>query len=626
MLTKSETRRGVTGESRTEYRQEPSYQNIAEQRTRRYKCPVHHGKNLSVAVGYIDGRVWAKCWSRGCGQEDILAALGIATSKKIWEVQKGVTGSVARMSSWPHPRPRPTINVETLRPVTAIEGVEYLTGILTPSGSEITYQRNDGLLGKHWRNPDMRRNPGVTGDGWQLRRFDPIDPAAATAICLSEGEKDAARLSAAGMIAFCGPRGASSLPSADFTELMMVAKVTGLPVLLCGDNDEPGRLAMRKVRSLLKNDFHLDATNLTGPEKGGSIADLPNLDLQALIRLKLSDRDPSWQKPIRNRAQYYQYKCPRPKRYIKSAGDGAKIWALVPCGNTATCQECAAWESFLHIERCWRGKPAQMIQVSGFGEYGSTIAATTGLAKVYREHLEGRLRKNSYVLQKQENPSSERRNFLTALALGVNDYRASLAMFLSRPLSDQQIAKERRRAEQAGLGFQVTDVVMREDIEAAAPPALTIKMEGVGNTDRTNSWTTSGWPTWWQPETTYAFSDGRELAEGEAFPTDSLSMKEWKSQYHQVWDIKKSLTDNLIQREFEFACFNAQLAVTTCHGLSLETLYGIAAGESIEAHIKEMGDYEGDPALLRDVANFVVGRREWRPCFRPVLDAVGWKE
>ena len=55
MLTKSETRREVTGESRTEYRQEPSYQNIAEQRTRRYKCPVHHGKNLSVAVNVPDG-------------------------------------------------------------------------------------------------------------------------------------------------------------------------------------------------------------------------------------------------------------------------------------------------------------------------------------------------------------------------------------------------------------------------------------------------------------------------------------------------------------------------------------------------------------------------------------------
>ena len=111
---------------------------------------------------------------------------------------------------------------------------------------------------------------------------------------------------ARGLIAFTAPRGAQSLPLADFTELVAVAKETHLTVLLCGGNDEPGREAMRKVRSLLKNDFHLDATNLTGPEKGGSIADLPNLDLQALIRLKLSDRDPSWQKPIRSRAQYLQ--------------------------------------------------------------------------------------------------------------------------------------------------------------------------------------------------------------------------------------------------------------------------------------------------------------------------------
>ena len=53
---------------------------------------------------------------------------------------------------------------------------------------------------------------------------------------------------------------------------------------------------------------------------------------------------------------------------------------------------CAAWENFLHIERCWRGKPAMMIQVSGFGEVGSTIAETVGAAKVYRGHLEDRLR------------------------------------------------------------------------------------------------------------------------------------------------------------------------------------------------------------------------------------------
>ena len=121
-------------------------------------------------------------------------------------------------------------------------------------------------------------------------------------------------------------------------------------------------------------------------------------------------------------------------------------------------------------------------------------------------------------------PSSEQENFMTALALG-DDYRASLTMFFSSPLTAKQIARERRRAADAGLGFQVTDVVTREDIESAAPPSLTINMEGVGNTNKTNTWTSSGWPTWWEPETTYAFSDGRDLETGEDFPDDSISVR-----------------------------------------------------------------------------------------------------
>ena len=581
-------------------------------RTKRFRCPVHQGKNLSVAVRYIDGRAWAKCWSQGCASADILAALGITNPQSIpWTPSRP-------------PRPRPTISVNYLPPVSPIAGVNYLEAILTSSGSSIAYQRNDGQRGKHWRNDTKRRNPGVTGDGWQLRRFDPVDPSSATAICLAEGEKDAAILATAGLIAFTAPRGAQSLPLADFTELVDLAKATAFPVLLCGDNDEVGREAMRKVRLRLKNDFHLDAvsTHRAAPGKG-SIADLEILDLQCLIQNLLTPRDPRWQKPIRNRAQYLEYKCLRPKRNIKKAGDLSGIRSEVSCGNTATCPECAGWANFLHVERCWQGQPAQMFRISGFGGADSTIAETTGLAKVYREHLEGRIRKNSYVQQKSEKPSGERRNFMTALAIG-EDYRAALTMFFSSPLSAQQITKERRRAEDAGLGFQVTDVVMREDIESAAPPSLTIKMEGVGNTVKTNSWTTSGWPGWWEPETTYAFSDGRDLAKGEDFPADSISAKEWKAQYHQVWDTRKSLIENLWQRE-EDAQFNSALWMANCHGLSMETLQAIAAGEDIEALIQEVGDYQGPTALLVDAANWLAepDKREWRKAFRPVLDAAG---
>ena len=168
----------------------------------------------------IDGRAWAKCWSQGCAQSDILAALGISNDSAIpWTPP-------------PAPRPRPTGNVETLPPVSPFAASIYLKGIQTPSGSSIQYQRDDGQRGHHWRSDTKRRNPGVTGDGWQCRRFDPIDPAAAAAICLAEGEKDAAILAAAGLIAFTAPRGAQSLPLADFTELVDLAKATGLPVFL----------------------------------------------------------------------------------------------------------------------------------------------------------------------------------------------------------------------------------------------------------------------------------------------------------------------------------------------------------------------------------------------------------
>ena len=464
--------------------------------TKRFKCPVHHGKNRSVAVGFINGRAWAKCWSHGCSQSDILAALGITNTQSLpWTPP-------------PTPAPRSTTSTAPLPPVSHAQALDYLKGIKTHEGAAVFYQRNDGRRGKHWRNLDMRRNPGVTGDGWQVRRFNPNDPSAAVAIALTEGEKDAAQLSAAGLIAFTAPRGAQSLPGADFTELVALAKDTRLPVLLCGDNDLVGREAMRKVRGLLKRDHHLDAASLTGEEKG-SVADFPAEDLQALIRLELLDRDESWQKPGRNRAMYQQFKCPRPKRNIKSAGDVSGIWGLVPCGNTATCKPCCEWENFLHVERCWRGNPAQMIQLSGFGGADSTIAETVGMAKVYRRQLEDRLREKPAVHQKGFLASGERRVFITALDL-AGDYRASLTMFFSRPLSDKEVAKERRRAELAGLAFMVKDVVTREDIEDAAPPSLTINMEGVGTTDKTNTWTSSGWPTWWKPETTYAFSDPRD--------------------------------------------------------------------------------------------------------------------
>ena len=581
---------------------------------RRIKCPVHHGKNNSVSVGYIDGRAWAKCWSKGCASADILAALGITNGCPYPYIPPAP----------PRPAPAPTGHTRPLAPVTPAQGSTYLAGIPINRKEQIQYQRHDGVLGWHWRQGSDRKVPGIKGNGWQLRRWDPVEPSSAPAIALAEGEKDSALLAAAGLIAFCAPRGAWSLPKADFGELVDLVKDTGLPLILAGDNDEAGIKNMRKVRDLLK-DCHIDSVDTAkyAPEKG-SIADLSAGDLQALIRLELVDVDQRWHKPIRSRAMYQQFKCRRPKRNIKTAGDCHSIMTFIPCGNTTTCQPCCDWENFLHVERVWRGKPQQMIVISGFGDAASTIAETVGLAKVYRGQIQDRLRENPAVHEKTiENPSSERRGFISALAVG-DDYRGALTLFFSSPLSDKQLARERKRTKRAGEVFQVKDVVTREDIEDAAPKSLTINMEGVGMTDKTNTWTSSGWPTWWEPETTYAFSDGRELAEGEDFPADAIDAKDWKRENGQKWDGKKTLTDNLIIRE-DHAHHNAQLWVTNCFGLNLETLQAIGEGGDVESLILEIGDYQGPAALLRDTADYLAGRREWRKAFRPVLDAAGYR-
>ena len=179
-------------------------------RTKRFRCPVHQGKNLSVAVGYIDGRAWAKCWSQGCASGDILAALGISNDF-VTPVD----------STAPAPRPRPTFSVETLPPVSP-----FAASDLSSRDTDAVWlinpptNANDGQRGKHWRSDTERRNPGVKGNGWQCRRFDPADPLAAAAICLAEGEKDAAILATAGLIAFTAPRGAqAACPWPTSTEL-----------------------------------------------------------------------------------------------------------------------------------------------------------------------------------------------------------------------------------------------------------------------------------------------------------------------------------------------------------------------------------------------------------------------
>ena len=612
---------------------------------RRIKCPVHGGKNRSVAIGYINGRAWAKCHSRECASKDILAALNLSNTPSI------------RWTPPPMP-PRPVTTVAPLPPVSPIAASLYLSGITTPDGATIQYQRYDGQTGKHWRNEGKRRNPGVKGDGWMVRRFNPPDPGAAPAIALAEGEKDAAVLALSGLIAFCAPRGAQSLPAADLGELVELAKETGLPVILAGDNDDVGHKAMLRIRENLRKAGLNPLDTISHAPHKGSIADLPARELAALVDRLIEPHNSRWQKPARNHRRYAQFRCLRPKRWQGLAGDTSSVKDLRSCSNTAVCGRCEAWAVYLHIERAVRGNPAQLVTVAGFGAADSTIPETVGMAKIYRTRQEARMstkRKNRRVCQKgipTENPSDKLCGFMSALRIG-DDYRASLTFLFQQPLTDAELAKERTRAERAGLTFRVIDNPGRQDIEAIAPRSLTESMQReltieeraeltaeekggiaynvkktVGDTKVTHTWTSSGWPDWEENPAGYAFSDGRELRDNEAFDPDSITTAEWKKDNHQGWDGTLTLRANLERIEV-YAHHNSQLWMSPCLGLNIETLraVGDATGKrQIKALIAEIGDYDGPTALLRDTAAYLKTGKGWRSAYGPVLDAAGYRE
>ena len=162
---------------------------------RRYKCPVHHGKKPSVSVGFIDGRAWAKCWSQGCAQSDILAALGITNSPSIpWTPP-------------PAPRPRPAFNVDYLLPVSPNAASKYLEGILRHrlARQSSTNATTDRLVVIGGATPSGETQASLATAG-NLGGLTQWTPSTAAAICLAEGEKDAAILAVAGLIAFAAPQ------------------------------------------------------------------------------------------------------------------------------------------------------------------------------------------------------------------------------------------------------------------------------------------------------------------------------------------------------------------------------------------------------------------------------------
>ena len=159
-------------------------------------------------------------------------------------------------------------------------------------------------------------------------------------------------------IAFTAPRGAQSLPGADFTELVELAKIKGFPCCCAAITTRWAAMPCGRSRACSKRDHHLDVHQ---PFRGRQ-----GLNSRLPRRRPESPDSPCtlWtgiqvgRNRARHRAMYQQFKCLHPKHNIKTAGDIARDMVLkCHAGILPPASGAAEWETFLHIERCWRGNP-----------------------------------------------------------------------------------------------------------------------------------------------------------------------------------------------------------------------------------------------------------------------------
>ena len=228
-------------------------------------CPVHeadgraHTPSLSVRRGDQQA-VLMNCHA-GCQYEDILVALGLE-------------GTAPRVT----PRIVATYPYRDAAGAPVFEKVRY-----EPKAFRIRHQAGPGAVWR-WKRPDLEEYP--------LYRLPELLAAKAVGqtIFVVEGEKDANRAAAGGLVATCNWEGASEPGKKPKWRSEYTAQLAGAArVVLIPDNDDPGRAHMQAIAQALRGQVEdvriVELPDL--PEKG-DLSDWLNAghtveDLLALI-------------------------------------------------------------------------------------------------------------------------------------------------------------------------------------------------------------------------------------------------------------------------------------------------------------------------------------------------------
>jgi hypothetical protein len=189
------------------------------------RCPAHEDGKSSLSVGRAkDGGVLLKCFA-GCEAAGIVGAMGLE--------MKDLFASEEKREFKPYKTPQPKSKLEPLPPGVKPE-IDKIYSYTNALGREV-YQALR-LKPKSFRQRHNRDGKWIwTMDGVERVLYRLPEVLKAQSVWIVEGEKDADNLATLGFCATCNVGGAGKWLDG-YTD-----SLKGKDVIICGDNDEPGR-------------------------------------------------------------------------------------------------------------------------------------------------------------------------------------------------------------------------------------------------------------------------------------------------------------------------------------------------------------------------------------------------
>jgi hypothetical protein len=251
----------------------------------RAACPAHADRRPSLAVKRCEDRVLLMC-HKGCTLDSMLRRLELCRADLF----------VGRRS------------LTTLRQVVAT--YDYLDS----SGTLLARKKRSALKSFWWEQPDATARGGWRnglGGGGLPGLYRRPELEGASRVFIVEGEKAVDRLRGLGLVATCGPAGASTWKTAWSIDLLLAVPAAEMVVL--ADNDRPGqRHAARVACDLVgvRGELQLKVTQLPGLPAGGDVVDWLEAGHSAQDLLEIVAMTPPWsagasaqQRKVRRAAQ-----------------------------------------------------------------------------------------------------------------------------------------------------------------------------------------------------------------------------------------------------------------------------------------------------------------------------------